>query len=233
MKQTKITLLIFIALAMNSNLGYSQEDSGSNQSETDSSELWIIPAASYGMEFYRDKNFQSYFSDSLSTTYGQNLPTVNAGAFISVDNSVFVHALFSYRLPHLITGTDGQNYQLSGFSFGYGVALKYAPNKKFEMPFSGGYNVGKMYLWKNSDRMGNFFFDLYAMLSPRLVLFDRLVLFGTGALYWDVTKSRWKSKTIVPSGNLNFKHTCGAFQIGLGWKFEHKFLPEPYEEVFY
>lgn len=209
--------LLFLSFLLTSLVSVSQEssDTSSHQIKT-----WMMPGASYGMEYYRDKNLQNFFGDSLESSFGQTNQFISIDYLVSVDYSANVHLGVAYILPFETNIFDTLNYKLSGYSISFGNSFKYLENKNFQMPINGGYRFGHMFLNENNDRMRNFFFDIYAEINPKIILFDRLVVFACGTLNWDITKQHWKSKTLTPGSNLNFKHTNGSFQIGLAWKFE-------------
>jgi hypothetical protein len=198
----------------------------------DEIKVWNMPGISFGLEFYRDKNLQNHFGDSLNSSLGQMNKLIGLDYIVSVDHSIDLHLGFNYITPTNATVFDSLNYAMQGYSISIGSAFKAYENRNFQLPVHGGYRLGHMYLKEENMRMKNFFFDFYAEINPRVVLFDRLVLFGCATLNWDVSKQHWKSKTITPGSNLNFKHTNGSLQIGLAWKFEST-SEKSYEEEEY
>ncbi|MFK8043893.1 MAG: hypothetical protein AB8B72_00255 [Crocinitomicaceae bacterium] len=186
---------------------------------------WQTIQPFFGFAYPRRNDFHTFFDQNIG-----NQQTV-LGLYIGgPENYIEEVAGFSvmYYLPQKWTTDENIDYKLDGFRFSASLSpigvnilgnIKQIKHFQYAIPVNINYGIGGMFLNENDNRYRNFFFDFGAAISPRIVLFDRLVLSSMVNFNWDITNKQWKTKDNLALFNEGYKRTGIDILFSAAWIF--------------
>jgi len=214
-------LLFILFITINQSVIAQEQDSAVYVRRYNSS--WGVIAPQIGYNYIKTKSFQKEFNMS----FGSKVETIGLrmyGPINYIEENTYLD--INFYLPNQYIKNDLTIYKLSGFSIGLPIfpkglnllgSIKQFKKFQYALPVFLGSEIGSMYLKFNDLNYHNFFYNINFQFSPRIVLFEKLVIGSSIGFNLDLTNPRWKSKANGIKEGIDYKSTSISTLLNISW----------------